>query len=124
MTTVISATGAAAGGSSSDGGSAIAKIQRQITATQKQINDTQGLLVSAPDADTRKLLQQQLQALAAQLVMLQQQMSVANAAEIQKSAAASIEKAASATKTGRANSGGLRTNANGVPIGGVIDVEA
>lgn len=123
MTTVISATGATGGGSS-DGGSAMAKIQRQITATQKQITDTQGLLVSAPNEDTRKLLQQQLQALAAQLVMLQQQMSMANAAEIQKSAAASIEKAASATKASGAKSGGLRTNANGVPIGGVIDVEA
>lgn len=123
MTTVISATGAAAGGSSG-GGSAMAKIQRQITATQKQINDTQGLLLKAPNEDTRKLLQQQLQALAAQLVMLQQQMSLANAAEVQKSAAAAIEKATSATKAGQAKSGGLRTNANGVPIGGVIDVEA
>jgi FlxA-like protein len=119
MLTAIGATGSAGGGR--DVSAQLAKIQRQITDAQKKITDTQGELLKAPNDEARKAIQMQLQALAAQVLMLQQQMNVLRMSQVQKEALESVSKAVgSAGKP----SHGSRTNAEGVPIGGTVDVQA
>lgn len=115
MVNAIGATGSARSGG--DVNAEIAKIQRQITATQKQIKETQGLLLSTPEGEARKMVQQQLQALAAQLAMLQQQMNALRMGAVQKSAMASMEESATASQ----HSGNGSRNGS---IGGIVDVEA
>ncbi|RTQ33997.1 hypothetical protein EJP69_16715 [Variovorax gossypii] len=115
MVNAIGATGSARSGG--DVNVEIAKIQRQITATQKQIKETQGLLLSTPEGDARKMVQQQLQALAAQLAMLQQQMNALRMGAVQKSAMASMEESATASQ--RAGNGSRNAS-----IGGIVDVQA
>ncbi|HEX7868035.1 MAG TPA: FlxA-like family protein [Variovorax sp.] len=114
MVNAIGATGSARSGG--DVNVEIAKIQRQITATQKQIKETQGLLLGTPEGDARKALQEQLQALAAQLAMLQQQMNALRTGAVQKSAMASMEESATAAP----RAGGSRNSS----LGGMVDVEA
>jgi len=114
MVNAIGAAGSARSGA--DANAEIAKIQRQITATQKQIEETQGLLLKTPEGEARKLIQQQLEALAVQLAMLQQQMNALRMGALQKSAMASMEESATAApRTGGSRSG---------LIGGNVDVQA
>ncbi|MBN8755887.1 MULTISPECIES: FlxA-like family protein [Variovorax] len=120
MVAAIGATTPASGGGS-DVNAQIAKIQRQITDTQKKIADTQGDLLKAPNEEARKAIQMQLQAMAAQVIMLQQQINMLRTSQVQKEALESVSKAVSSAK----HSGhGNRTNAEGVPIGGTVDVQA
>lgn len=116
MLNAISATGSARSGG--DVNAEIAKIQRQITTTQKQIAETQGQLLGTPEGDARDAIRLQLDALAARLAMLQQQMNALRTASVQKSAMASMEEGSSGSSTSQ------RTNAGGTSIGSMLDVKA
>ena len=108
----------ASGGSTGSGvnvNAEIAKIQRQITATQKQIGETQAQLLAAPE-EARDAIRMQLEALAAKLAMLQQQMNALRNAGVQQSAMASLEESAAGTQ--RASRGASGT------LGSVVDVQA
>ncbi|WP_295978837.1 FlxA-like family protein [uncultured Variovorax sp.] len=116
---MLNAIGASSGAarSGSDVNAEIAKIQRQILATQKQIGETQAQLIATPEGDARELIRMQLEALAAKIAMLQQQMNALRNAEVQRSAMASLEQSAAPTpRAGR--SGGSAT------MGSVVDVQA
>jgi hypothetical protein len=119
MLTAIGASSTSASGSGT--AAEVAKITRQITATQKQITATQKTLVETPEGDARKAVEQQLQSLTTQLAMLQAQLKAVQAAALQKSAEA---KEVKAVEQGASPSNAFRTNANGVPIGGTLNVEA
>jgi phage shock protein A len=116
MLNAISATGSARSGG--DVNAEIAKIQRQITATQKQIAETQGQLLGTPEGDARDAIRLQLEALAARLAMLQQQMNALRTASVQKSAMASMEESSSGSSTSQ------RANAGSTSIGSMLDVKA
>ncbi|MET3384160.1 hypothetical protein [Variovorax paradoxus] len=120
MLNAIAATGSARSGG--DVNAELAKIQRQITATQKQITatqkqiaETQGQLLGTPEGDARDAIRLQLEALAARLAMLQQQMNALRTASVQKSAMASMEESSSTLQ---------RANAGSTSIGSMLDVKA
>jgi phage shock protein A len=115
MLNAIAATGSARSGG--DVNAELAKIQRQITATQKQIAETQGQLLGTPEGDARDAIRLQLEALAARLAMLQQQMNALRTASVQKSAMASMEESGSSSTSQRANAGSTS-------IGSMLDVKA
>ncbi|SET71026.1 FlxA-like family protein [Variovorax sp. OV084] len=117
MLNAISATGSARSGG--DVNAEIAKIQRQITTTQKQIAETQGQLLGTPEGDARDAIRLQLEALAARLAMLQQQMNALRTASVQKSAMASMEESSSS-----GSSTSQRANAGSTSIGSMLDVKA
>jgi len=119
MVAAIGATTPASGGGN-DVNAQIARIQRQITDTQKKIAETQGELIEAPTDEARKAIQMQLQSMAAQILMLQQQINMLRTSQVQKEALESVSNAVDGAK----KSGGIRTNAEGVPIGGTVDVQA
>ncbi|BEP40457.1 MULTISPECIES: FlxA-like family protein [Variovorax] len=114
MLNAIGASGGATG-SGVNVNAEIAKIQRQITATQKQIGETQAQLLAAPE-EARDAIRMQLEALAAKLAMLQQQMNALRNAGVQQSAMASLEEGAAGTQ--RASRGASGT------LGSVVDVQA
>jgi peptidoglycan hydrolase CwlO-like protein len=120
MLNAIAATGSTRSGG--DVNAELAKIQRQITATQKQITatqkqiaETQGQLLGTPEGDARDAIRLQLEALAARLAMLQQQMNALRTASVQKSAMASMEESSSTSQ---------RANAGSTSIGSMLDVKA
>jgi phage shock protein A len=117
MLNAIAATGSARSGG--DVNAELAKIQRQITATQKQIAKTQGQLLGTPEGDARDAIRLQLEALAARLAMLQQQMNALRTASVQKSAMASMEESSSS-----GSSTSQRANAGSTSIGSMLDVKA
>jgi phage shock protein A len=117
MLNAIAATGSARSGG--DVNAELAKIQRQITATQKQIAETQGQLLGTPEGDARDAIRLQLEALAARLAMLQQQMNALRTASVQKSAMASMEESSSGS-----SSTSQRANAGSTSIGSMLDVKA
>jgi phage shock protein A len=116
MLNAIGATGSARSGG--DVNAEIAKIQRQITATQKQIAETQGQLLSTPEGDARDAIRLQLEALAARLAMLQQQMNALRTASVQKSAMASMDESSGSGSTSQ------RANVGATSIGSMLDVKA
>lgn len=116
---MLNAIGASSGAARSgiDVNVEIAKIQRQIAATQKQIGETQAQLIDTPEGDARDAIRMQLEALAAKLAMLQQQMNALRNAGVQHSAMASLEESAAGTsRPGRTGGSGT--------MGSVVDVQA
>jgi prefoldin subunit 5 len=122
MLTGIGATGSAASGRNVN--AEIAKIQRQITNLQEQMQEKQGLLLSTPEGELRTALQQQLVAIANQIAMLQAQMNALRTAGVQQSAMAQLDELGGRSDTKEAKADRARVNADGVPIGSVLNVEA
>lgn len=114
MVSAISAAASVSVGGTSGG--EVGKILRQITATQKQITATQELVAKTPDKEARKLLAQQVDSLMAQLAMLQ--------AQLQAIQALAVQKAAEQSDLSTVAQASHRTNAAGVPIGGMLNAEA
>ena len=93
--------------------------QAELAGREEALHRRQTMEAEAEEA--RKAIQMQLQAMAAQVIMLQQQINMLRTSQVQKEALESVSKAVSSAK----HSGhGNRTNAEGVPIGGTVDVQA
>lgn len=122
MLTGIGATGSAASGRNVN--AEIAKIQRQITNLQEQMQEKQGLLLSTPVGELRTAIQEQLVALANQIAMLQAQMNALRTAGAQQSAMAQLDEMSNRSDAKEAKADRARVNADGVPIGSVLNVEA
>ncbi|RQO62962.1 hypothetical protein DBV14_02990 [Variovorax sp. KBW07] len=122
MLTGIGATSSAASGRNIN--AEIAKIQRQITNLQEQMQEKQGLLLATPAGELRTALQQQLVAIANQIAMLQAQMNALRTAGVQQSAMAQLDELGGQPAAKEAKADKARVNAGGVTIGSVLNVEA
>jgi uncharacterized coiled-coil DUF342 family protein len=122
MLTGIGATSSATSGRNVN--AEIAKIQRQITGIQEQMKEKQSLLLSTPEGELRTALQQQLEAMASQIAMLQAQMNALRSAGAQQSAMSQLDEAGNRPDAKEAKTERARVNASGVPIGSVLNVEA
>lgn len=119
LTGITAASGA---GSGSNVNAEIAKIQRQITGIQEQMREKQSLLISTPEGELRRSLQQQLEAMANQIAMLQAQLNTLRMSGAQQSAMAQLGEADSPSDGGKSER--VRVNANGVSIGGLLHAKA
>lgn len=122
MLTGIGAMSSAASGRNIN--AEIAKIQRQITNLQEQMQEKQGLLLATPAGELRTALQQQLVAIANQIAMLQAQMNALRTAGVQQSAMAQLDELGGQSAAKEAKADKARVNADGVTIGSVLNVEA